>query len=156
MVRPSWGIASLGELASGVPLRPWMTFHIFGPSELDITSWSRSFQLSVLASLIASVASRQASFHSWQFWWIFWRRRFRVQIFPHICGVIQGFDFLLGLDFRTWVVAAEMSMSLKRENQRDKLVSSGRLYFFYSTSFVKQDQSTPFLCHRADFGMTGL
>ena len=74
MVRLLWDIASLGELASGVPLRPWITFHMFGPSELDIASWRRFFQLSVLVSFIALVASRQASIHSWWFWWIVWRR----------------------------------------------------------------------------------
>ena len=59
MVRPMWDIASLGELASGVSLRPSMTFHMFELLELDIASWGRSFQLSVSASLIASVASPQ-------------------------------------------------------------------------------------------------
>ena len=36
IVRPLWDKASLGELVSGVPLRPWITFHMLGPSELDI------------------------------------------------------------------------------------------------------------------------
>ena len=51
MVQPLWDIASLGELASGVPSRPWITFQMLGPSELDIASWRRFFQLSVLALL---------------------------------------------------------------------------------------------------------
>ena len=67
IVRPLWDVASLGELASGVSLRPWITFHMLGPSELDIAFLSRFLQLSVLVSLIALVASRQASIHSWQF-----------------------------------------------------------------------------------------
>ena len=67
IVRPLWDIVSLGELGPGVPLSPWITFHMLGPSDLDIASWSRFFQLSVLASLMASVASRQASIHSWRF-----------------------------------------------------------------------------------------
>ena len=104
-IRPLCDIASLGELASGVPLRPWITFYMLGPSELDIASWRRFFQLSVLASFIASVASRQASIHSWRFWWIVWRRRLRLRILARTCGVIQGLDLRLGLDFPTWVVA---------------------------------------------------
>ena len=47
-------------------------------------------------------------------------------------------------------------MSLKRETQRDKIGSLGRLLIFDSTSFVKLDQSTPFLRHLADLGMTRL
>ena len=47
-------------------------------------------------------------------------------------------------------------MSLKRETQRDKIGSLGRLLIFDSTSFVKLDQSTPFLRHLADLGMIGL
>ena len=47
-------------------------------------------------------------------------------------------------------------MSLKRETRRGKLGSLGRLLIFDSTSFVKLDQSTPFLRHLADLGMTGL
>ena len=38
MVQPLWDIASFGELAFGVPFRPWMNFHMFGPSEFDIAS----------------------------------------------------------------------------------------------------------------------
>ena len=154
MVRPLWNIASLGELASGVPLRHWITFHMLGPSELDIASWRRLFQLSVLALLIASLASRQAPIHSWRFWWLVWRRRFRLQILACIYRVIQGVELLLGLDFPTGVVAAEIRMSLKRETWRDKLGSLGRLLIFDSTSFVKLYQSTSFLCHLADLGMT--
>ena len=67
MVRPLWDIALLGELASGVRLRPWITFHMLGTLELDISSWRKFFQLSVLASLITSLASQQASIHSWRF-----------------------------------------------------------------------------------------
>ena len=62
-------LSLFGELASGVPFRPWMTFYIFelsefGSSEFVIASWRRSFQLSVLTSSIASVDSWQASIHS--------------------------------------------------------------------------------------------
>ena len=153
MVRPLWDIASLGELASGVPLRPWITFYMSGPSELDSASWIRFFQLSVLALLIASLASRQVSIHSRRFWWIVWRRRIWTRILARTCGIIQGFDLLLGLDFQTWIVAAKMRMSLKGEVRRDRLGSWGRLLIFNLTSFVKLDQSTPFLRH---LGMTGL
>ena len=66
--QPFWDIASFRELASGVPLKPWITFHMSGPSELDIASGSRFFQLSDLVSLIALVASWQVSIHSWQFY----------------------------------------------------------------------------------------
>ena len=59
-------------------------------------------------------------------------------------------------DFPTWVVAAKIRMSLKRDTRRDKLGSLGRLLIFDSTSLVKLDQSTPFLRHLADLGMTGL
>ena len=156
MVRPMWNIASLGELASGVPLRHWITFHMLRRSELDIASWRRLFQLSVLDSLIASLASRQAPIHSWRFWWLVWWRWFRLHILARIYRVIQGLDFLLGLDFPTEVVAAEIRMSLKRETRRDKLGSLGRLLIFDSTSFVKLYQSTSFLCHLADLMMTGL
>ena len=47
-------------------------------------------------------------------------------------------------------------MSLKRETRKDKLGLLGRLLIFDSTSFVKLDQSTPYLRHLADLGMTGL
>ena len=156
MIQPLWDIALLGELASGVPLRPWITFHMFGPSQLDIASWRRFSQLSFLGSLIASVPSRQASIHSWWFWWIVWRRRFQLRIFARTCGVIQDLDLSLGLDFPKWVVVAEMRMSLKRVTQRDKLGSIMRFLILDSTSFVKQDQSKPILRHLADLGMTGL
>ena len=126
------------------------------PSELDITSRRRVFQLSVFASLIASLASRQAFIHSSRFWWTLWRRRFRLQILVCTCRFIQGLDFLLGLDLPTWVVAAEIRISLKRETRRDKLNLLGRLAIFDLTSLVKLDQSTPFLHHRADLGITGL
>ena len=114
MVRPSWDIASLIELASGVPFRPWITFRMFQPSEFDIVSWRRFFQLSVLASLIASVTSRQPSIHSCRFWCIVRWMQFRVRSLARTWGFIQGLDFLLDLDFSTWVVVAEMTMSLKR------------------------------------------
>ena len=45
-------------------------------------------------------------------------------------------------------------MSLKQETRRDKLGSSGRLLFFDSTLFLKQDQSTPFRCYQAVLEMT--
>ena len=95
MVQPSWDITLFGKLASGVPFRPWMTFQIFVPSEFDTATWRWSFQLSVLASLIALVASRQASVHSCWFWWIIWWRQFWVWILVCMCGVIQGLDILL-------------------------------------------------------------
>ena len=128
---------------------------MYGPSELDIASWRRFFQFSVLVLLIASVASWQASIYSCQFWCIVRRRRFRVQISVRTWGVIQGLDFLLGLDFPTWVVTAETRISLKREMRRDKLGSSGRLFIFDSTLFEKQDQSMSFRPHWAVLGTTG-
>ena len=79
----------------------------------------------------------------------------RLWILARTCGVIEGLDLLLGLDFPTWVVAAKIRMSLKRDTQRDKLGSLGRLLIFVSTSLEKLDQSTPFLRHLADLGMTG-
>ena len=79
-----------------------------------------------------------------------------MRILARTCGVNQGLDLLLGLDFPTWVVAAEIRMSLKRDTRRDKLGSLGRLVIFVLTSLVKLDQSTPFLRHLADLGMTGL
>ena len=51
-----WDIASFGELPSGEALRPWITFHMLGPSELDIASWRRIFQLSVLAGCYSVAA----------------------------------------------------------------------------------------------------
>ena len=123
---------------------------MFGLWELDIASWRRSFWLSVLASLIALVASRQASTHSWWFWWIDRRRQFWVQILACSCEVIQSLDLLLGLNFTMWVVATEMRMPLKLKTRRGKVGSWGRLIIFDSTSFVKQDQSTSFLCHQGD------
>ena len=77
-----------------------------------------------------------------------------MQILACIYRVIQGVDLLLGLDFPTGVVAAEIRMSLKLETRRDKLGSLGRLLIFDSTSFVKLYQSTSFLCHLVDLGMT--
>ena len=109
MVRPFWG----GELV-GAPFRPC---HMFGPSEFDIASWRRSFQFSVLASLIALKASQQALIHSCWFWWIVQQRQFQEQILAHTCGVIQGLNFLVGFDFPTWIVVAEMRISLKRDMQ---------------------------------------
>ena len=47
MLRPSW------DIDTGLPFRPWMTFHVFWLSEFDNASWRRSFQLSALTSLIA-------------------------------------------------------------------------------------------------------
>ena len=40
IVRPLWDIASLGELASGVPLRPWITFHAIAVVDLGLHMWS--------------------------------------------------------------------------------------------------------------------
>ena len=79
-----------------------------------------------------------------------------MRILARTCGVIQGLDLLLGLDFPTLAVAVEIRMSLKQDTRRDKLGSLGRLLIFDSTSFVKLDQLTPFLRHLADLGMTGL
>ena len=61
IVRPLWDMASLGELVSGVTLRPQMTLHGSGPSAFDKKLCKRSFQLLALASFIATFASRQAS-----------------------------------------------------------------------------------------------
>ena len=155
MVRSSWDVVSMRELASVVPFRPWMTFRTFGPSEFDILSWRTSFQLSALASLIASVASQQALIHACRFWCIVLRRQFQVRILACTCEVIQGLHFLLGLDLPTWVVSVEMRMSMKRETWRGKLCSSGRLFIFdFWTSFVKQNQSMSFRCHQEVLGTT--
>ena len=70
-----------------------------------------------------------------------------MRILARICGVNQGLDLLLGLDFPTWVVAGEIRMSLKQDTRRDKLGSLRRLLIFVSISLVKLDQSTPFLRH---------
>ena len=78
-----------------------------------------------------------------------------MRILAPTCGVIQGLDLLLGLDFPMWVVAAEIRMSLKRDTLRDKLGSLGRLLIFDSTSLLKLDQSIPFLRHLADLQMIG-
>ena len=63
----------------------------------DFPHWRRSFQFSVLTSLVALVASLQALIHSCWFWWIVWWRQLWVWILARTCGVIQGLDFLLGL-----------------------------------------------------------
>ena len=149
MVQPSWDIASFGELASGIPVRPWMIFHIFVPSEFDTAFWRRSFQLSVLVSLIASVALRQVLIHSCRFWWIARRRLFWVQILARTCWAIQGLGFLLGFVFPTCLVAVEMRVSLKRDIRRDKFGLFGRLFILDSTSFLKHDQSMSLSRHLA-------
>ena len=77
-----------------------------------------------------------------------------MQFLARIYRVIQGVELLLGLDFPTGVVAAKIRMSLKRETRRDKLGSLRRLLIFDWTSFVKLYQSTSFLCHLSDLGMT--
>ena len=78
MVQLLQDITSFGEVASGVPFRPWMTFHMFGPSEFITVYGRRRFQLPLLALLIASGASWQASIHSCQFLCIARWRRFYV------------------------------------------------------------------------------
>ena len=134
-----------------ITYRPWMTFHIFRPSDFDIASWRRSFQLSILALLIASVASWQAPIHSCWFWWIVWQRQFRVRILVCTYGVIQGLNFFLGFVFLTCIVAAEFRMSSKQ----DIFILSWRLFIFDSTSFVKHDQSTSLRRHLATLRTTG-
>ena len=157
MVRHSWDIASFGELASGVPFRPWMTFHMFGPSEFDIAFLSMSFQLSVLASLITSVASRQALIDYYWFWCIVRWRQFRVWILDCTCEVTQGLDFLPGFVFQMCVVAVEteIRIALRQDIQSDKFDSSGRLFIFESTWFVKQYQSMALHRHLAVLETTG-
>ena len=79
-----------------------------------------------------------------------------MRILARTCGVIQDLDLLVGFSFPTWVVAAEIKISLRRDTRRDKLGSLGRLFICDSTSLVKLDQSTLFLRHLADLGMTDL
>ena len=137
-VQPLWDIALLRELASRVPFRPWMNFHIFGPYEFDIVFWKRSFQFFVLVWFMALVASWQTSIHYCQFWYIVRQMWFRVRIYGRRCGVIQGLDFLPGFVFPAWGIVAEMRISLKQDIRRDRFGSLGRLFMFDSTSFVKQ------------------
>lgn len=58
---------SLGELVSGVELRPPITYHTSVPLVFDMNLCKRSFQLLALALLMASFASGQVSIHSCQF-----------------------------------------------------------------------------------------
>ena len=62
--RPCCDIASLGEFASGVPFNPFMTFHMSLLLVLVMAPSRTSFQLSVFASLMASLASLHAFIHS--------------------------------------------------------------------------------------------
>ena len=81
--------------------------------------------------------------------------------FPHVWTVGIGHRVLekifptLCLGLVDCLVNFTTSVYL-RETRRDKLDSGGRLLIFNLTLFVKLDQSTPFLCHRADLRMTGL
>ena len=155
MVQPLWDIASLGELASGVPLRPWMTSHMFGSLALDIASWRRSFQLCLgLVDSLGSFIDKCQSIHG-DFDGSFnggnFECGFRLAHESH-----PRFRFLAGFWFSNVSSCGRERMSLKQETRRDKLYSRGRLCIFDSTLFVKQDQSMPFLCHRADLRITGL
>ena len=116
----------------------------------------KSFQPLVLASLMASFPSRQASIHSCRFWWIVWWRRFRLRIFAWTCGLIQGFGFLLSLVLPTWSEAVDLLMLLKRKMRIGMFGSSENCYIRDSTLLVREDQSTPLKCHLAFLGITGL
>ena len=52
---------------------------------------------------------------------------------------VQGLYFLLDFDFPTWIVAAEMAISLKRDMWIERFDLSGRLSIFDSTLLVKHD-----------------
>ena len=155
IVRPSWDMASLGELVSGVPLTPRMTFHTSRPSTFDIELCKRSFQLLALASLMATFASRQASIHSCRVWWIVRWRQLRLLIFARTCGLIQGFGFLLGLVLPTWSEAEYLRMLLNRGTWVEMLGFSVSCYICDSALLVKEDQSTPLRRHLAFLGITG-
>ena len=145
----------MGELVSGVLLRPRITFHASGPSAFDIELCKRSFQLLALASLIATFTSWQASIHSCRFWCIVWRRRLELWIFAWTCGLIQGIGFLLGLVLPTWSEAEDLRMLLNSEIRMEMLGSSGSCCLRDSTSLVKEDQSPPLQRHLVFLGMTG-
>ena len=108
IVRLLWDMASLGDVVSGVLLRPQMTFHTSGMSSFDKELCRRSFQLLALALLTAMFASRQASIHFCWFCWVVQHRWFQLQIFAWMWGLIQGFSFLLGLVLPSWSEAEDM------------------------------------------------
>ena len=108
-------MASLGELLSGVLPKPRMNFHTSGLSPFDRELCRKSLQLLVLASLIATFTSQQASIHSCCFWWMVRYRRLRLRIFTWTCGLIQGFGVLLRLMLPTWFEAGDMRMLLSFE-----------------------------------------
>ena len=78
----------------------------------------------------------------------------RLSFYPRLHrGLVLTWTFWLPIKI---VGFQGIRMSLKWDTRRDKFGSLGRLLIFYLTLSVKLDQSTPFLRHLADLGMTGL
>ena len=92
MVKPLCYVASLGELVSGVPLRPWITFHMSEQLTFDIEFCRSFFQLLFLASLMASFASRHISIQSCRFWWMVRWRQLRLQMFARLRQLVFRYN----------------------------------------------------------------
>lgn len=101
IVRPLSVIALLGEFASGLPLRPRITFYMSCLLLFFMASSSTFFQPLVLSSFISSLLSLQASIHSWGLTSIARSSQLRVRIFVLTWGFILGLAFRLGLVFPT-------------------------------------------------------
>ena len=135
------------KLVSKVSLRPWITFLISRSLAFDMELCRRSLQLLALASLMVPFSSWQASVHSCWFWWIVWWSWFLLGIFGRTCGLIQSFNFLLGLVLPMWNEATDVRMLLKHAIQIDIFGSSRICCKRDSTSLVKEDQSEPLQRH---------
>ena len=94
--QPCCDIASLGEFASGVPFNPFMTFHMSLLFVLVMVPSRTSFQLSVFAFLIASLASLHPIIHSCLFVLMVCLSWFLIRFLARTSGVIQGLAFFLG------------------------------------------------------------
>ena len=114
-------MASLGELVSGVPLRPWITFHMSEQLTFDI-DFCRSFcQLLFLASLMASFASPHISIQSCRFWWMVRRRQLRLQMFARLRQLVSRYNCWIWKLIRTgylcgWTDSIVSNLRLSHKN----------------------------------------
>ena len=147
IVRPLWDIASLGEFASGVPLRLLMTFYMSLLLVFNIAAF--------LASFVASLASLHTSIHSCRLVLMVRRNQLQARILAHTCGVIQNLAFRRGFVLPMCVSATEFKMLVNLAKRFDRFDSVWRFAICLLTSLLTFYQSTPSPCHFVLWRRTG-
>ena len=143
MSLPLCFIASFGLLVCGVPFSDRITFQVW-PSSWDLMASSRKFpQLSSLAFVVSSLASLQASNHSFRWVFTFLRNAFHFLMAARTGGVIQVEEFFPGLDLPTCFSAAVLRIFLNWATSSfiESSLDSSMFLIASSTAVLKDSQS---------------